>query len=64
MIRDQIKLQREKATATAAKEKARKLAFEKPANEKTAPNVEEMPAGEAAPKKGRPRKAAKAPAAA
>lgn len=62
MIRDQIKAQREKAKAAAAKEKARKPAVQKPAKEEIAPNVEEMPAVEAAPKKGRPRKAAKAPA--
>lgn len=64
MIRDQIKAQREKAKAAAAKEKARKPAPEKPAKENTAPNVEEMPPVEAAPKKGRLRKVAKAPAAA
>jgi hypothetical protein len=59
MIRDQIKLQRQKAKITAAKTKSFK-----PAAKKVAPKPAVLPAAEPAPKTTRARKTTKAPAAA
>ena len=71
LIRDQMKMQRDKAKASAAKEKdaakkakAREPVAEKPVSAQAAPKLDPVSKVKAAPAKRRPRKLAEAPVAA
>ena len=63
MIRDELKLRREKAKIAAAKAKAKTIAVAKPAVKKVAAKPKLMPVVQAAPVKPRARKSIGVPAA-